>query len=90
MEQNPSKSILCKKCLKKLLLTSGIVLFLLMQNAISLVAGPALKVSGSDAQQKVTVTGRVVDANSEAMPMVNVLEKGPAMVCSPMQTVPFL
>jgi TonB-linked SusC/RagA family outer membrane protein len=76
MVKKPSKSIFCQKCLKKLLLTSGIGLFLLLQNAIPLMADSNLIVRGSDDLQQVKVTGRVVDANNNVMPGVNVVEKG--------------
>jgi TonB-dependent starch-binding outer membrane protein SusC len=76
MEKKPSKSIFYVKCLKKFLLTSGVVLFLLTQNAIPLLAESNVIVRGSDGMQKVKVTGRVVDASGNAMTGVNVVEKG--------------
>jgi TonB-dependent starch-binding outer membrane protein SusC len=76
MVKKPSKSILCQKCFKKLLLTCGICLFLLLQNAIPLLADSDLLVSKSADLQQIKVTGRVVSANNNPMAGVNVVEKG--------------
>jgi TonB-linked SusC/RagA family outer membrane protein len=76
MVKRPSKSILLKKCLKKILLTCGISTFLLLQNAIPLLADSNLIVSKSDDLQQIKIAGRVVDSENNPMVGVNVIEKG--------------
>lgn len=76
MVKKPSRSIYNQKCLKKFLLACGIGLFLLMQNAIPLLADSNLSISKSDELQQKRVSGQVVDAKNNPMPGVNVLEKG--------------
>jgi TonB-linked SusC/RagA family outer membrane protein len=75
MVKNPSKSIF-QKCLKKLLLTAGIGLFLLMQNAVPLLADSTSLAGTADEMQQLKVTGRVVDLNNSPMAGVFVVEKG--------------
>lgn len=76
MVKKPSKSIFYQKCLKKLLLTAGIGLFLLLQNSIPLMADSNSLIRTSDDLQQIKITGRVVDAANNTMPGVNVVEKG--------------
>jgi hypothetical protein len=76
MAKNPSRSILCKRCLKKIMLIFGFSSFLLILGTVSLLAGSGLNVSFSDDQQQIKVSGRVVDANNNPMGGVNVVEKG--------------
>src|SRR5512136_2642999 len=76
MVKKPSKSILNLKCLKKVLLTCGISIFLLLQNAVPLLADFNLIVSKSDDMQQIKIAGRVVDSENNPMVGVNVIEKG--------------
>jgi TonB-linked outer membrane protein, SusC/RagA family/TonB-dependent outer membrane receptor, SusC/RagA subfamily, signature region len=76
MVKNPSRSILFKKCLRKIMLIFGISSFLLIQGTVSLLAGSGLNVSFSDYLQQIKVSGRVVDANNHPLIGVNVVEKG--------------
>lgn len=76
MVKKPSNSILFQKCLKKLLLTFGIGLFLLLQNTVPLMADTNFIVRESDDLQQIKVTGRVIDAKSNPMAGVYVVEKG--------------
>ncbi|HNX65908.1 MAG TPA: TonB-dependent receptor [Bacteroidales bacterium] len=68
MEKKPSKSIFCRKCLKKLFLLSGIAMLLLWQSTAPLMAESSL--------QQTKVTGHVLDVKGDPMIGVNVLEKG--------------
>lgn len=76
MVKNPSRSILFKKCLKKIMLIFGFSSFLLIMGTVSLLAGSGLNVSFSDYLQQIKVSGRVVDANNNPLLGVNVVEKG--------------
>jgi TonB-linked SusC/RagA family outer membrane protein len=76
MVKKPSGSILCKRCLRKIMLIFGFSSFLLIQGTASLLAGSGLNVSFFDYQQQIKVSGRVVDANNAPMGGVNVVEKG--------------
>ena len=76
MVKNPSRSILFKKCLKKIMLIFGFSSFLLIMGTVSLLAGPGLNVSLSDYLQQIKVSGRVVDANNHPLIGVNVVETG--------------
>ena len=74
MVKNHSRSILFKKCLKKIMLIFGFSSFLLIMGSVSLLAGSALNVSLSDYLQQIKVSGRVVDANNHPLIGVNVIE----------------
>jgi len=76
MVKKPSRSILYKECLKKIMLIFGFSSFLLIHGTGSLLAGSGLNVSYSEDQQQIKVSGRVVDANNNPMIGVNVVEKG--------------
>jgi hypothetical protein len=77
MVKKPSKSILLQKCLKIIFLISGVICLLLLQGTFQVFAmsGSDIRTS-EDLQQKVVVTGTVVDARNNPMAGVNVLEKG--------------
>jgi len=76
MVKKPSRSILYKECLKKIMLIFGFSSFLLIHGTGSLLAGSGSNVSYSEDQQQIKVSGRVVDANNNPMIGVNVVEKG--------------
>jgi TonB-linked SusC/RagA family outer membrane protein len=77
MVKKISKSILVQKCLKKIFLISGVICLLLLQGTLQVFAlnGSDIRTS-EDLQQKVVVTGTIVDARNNPMAGVNVLEKG--------------
>jgi TonB-linked SusC/RagA family outer membrane protein len=76
MVKKPSESILNLRYFKKIMLIFGFSSFLLIQGTGSLLAGSGFDVSFSDNFQQLKVSGRVVDANNNPMPGVNVVEKG--------------
>ncbi len=76
MVKKPSESILCMKCLRKIMLIFRFSSFLLIMGTVSLLAGSGSNVSFSDNLQQIKVSGRVVDANNNPMIGVNVVEKG--------------
>ena len=76
MVKNLSQSILFLKYLKKILLTFGFSVYLLVQGIVPVLAESNLDISRSDDLQQKTVTGRILDAASNPMAGVNVLEKG--------------
>ena len=77
MVEKPSKSIRFQKCLKKILLIAGVICLLLLQGTLQVFAlkGSDIRTS-EELQQKVGVTGTIVDARNIPMAGVNVLEKG--------------
>ena len=76
MGKKPSESILLKRCLKRICLTFGLGLFLLMQNTIPLLADSDVIIGKSDELQQIRITGHVVDASNNPMAGVNVVESG--------------
>jgi TonB-linked SusC/RagA family outer membrane protein len=76
MVKKLSKSSLCKICLKKLLLTCGIGLSLLLPNTIPLLANTTMIIGNYDDFQQLKITGQVVDSKNNPMAGANVLEKG--------------
>jgi TonB-linked SusC/RagA family outer membrane protein len=76
MVKKPSRSILYKKCFKKIMLIFGLSSFLLIGGTVSLLAESGLNVGFSDNLQQIKVSGRVVDASNNPMVGVNVIEKG--------------
>jgi TonB-linked SusC/RagA family outer membrane protein len=76
MVKKTSVCILYLKCLKKIMLIFGFSSFLLVTGTVSVLASSGLSVSFYDDQQGIKVSGKVVDANNNSMPGVNVIEKG--------------
>lgn len=76
MVKKPSESISCLKYVKKITLIVGIFGLLFFQDSFQLLVASDLKVSFSDGQQQIKVSGKVVDSNNNPMVGVNVIEKG--------------
>jgi TonB-linked SusC/RagA family outer membrane protein len=76
MVKKPSECILFIKCIKKIMLISGLGGFLLLQTAFPLLAGSNSTVVYSDELQQRNVTGRVTDSKNVPMAGVNVMVKG--------------
>lgn len=76
MVKKPSRSILYKECLKKIMLIFGICSFLVTQNSFQALATSGLKSFKSDDLQQRSITGRVIDSKNLPLVGVNVIEKG--------------
>jgi TonB-dependent starch-binding outer membrane protein SusC len=76
MVKKPSQSILLEKYFKKLLLPLGIFAFFLLTGTIKINASVTDGGAIAAVDQQRTITGRVTDTNGNALPGVNVVEKG--------------
>jgi TonB-dependent starch-binding outer membrane protein SusC len=76
MVKQPSLSIFLEKYFKKILLPLGICALLLMAGSIKIYASVYSGDILVTADQQRTITGRVIDANGDPLPGVNVREKG--------------
>ncbi|MGA1978928.1 MAG: TonB-dependent receptor [Bacteroidales bacterium] len=76
MVKKPSRSIFIYECFKKIMLISGVCAILLLGGSFRAFASPGIISQNSGDSQQRSITGKVVDANNNPMPGVNVLEKG--------------
>jgi len=76
MVKKPSECILFIKCIKKIMLISGVCSLLLSQGSFQAFAASDFNVTKSDNLQQKTISGKVVDANNNPLAGVNVIEKG--------------
>ena len=76
MIKKPPKCILFQKCMKKILMISGVISLLLLQGTFQLFALSGSDIRMSEDLQQIVVTGTVVDASNNPLVGVNVREKG--------------
>jgi len=76
MVKKPSRSTLLVKYFKKILLPLGVIALMLLAGTFKIHASAFTGLSFETVYQQRTITGRVIDANGNPLPGVNIVEKG--------------